>query len=115
GKYSTWMRSIDASEYRSKRVRITATLKTLGATRRVDFWARAQAKASPPDGQGLGGDWQALPADSEWREDVIVMDVPPDTARLQYGVGIAGPGKVWIETTKLDVVGQDVPLTHGRN
>jgi hypothetical protein len=112
GKYGTWMRSIDAGEYRSKRVRITATLKTEGATRRVDFWARAQAKTSPGDGPGLGGDWKQLPPDSGWRQDVIVMDVPPETARLQYGVGVAGPGKVWLESAKLEIVGPDVPVTH---
>jgi hypothetical protein len=111
GKYGTWMRSIDAGAYRSKRVRITATLKTQGATKRVDFWARAQAKTSPGDGPGLGGDSKQLPADSSWRQDVIVMDVPPETDQLQYGVGVAGPGKVWIESTKLEIVGQDVPLT----
>src|SRR5689334_4204620 len=36
GKYGTWMRHVDASEYRAKRVRISATIKTEGATRRVD-------------------------------------------------------------------------------
>jgi hypothetical protein len=114
GRYGTWMRSIDAAEYRSKRVRITATLMTQGASRRVDFWARAQGKTSPSDGPGLGYDAKYLAADSGWIEDVIVMDVPADTARLQYGVGVAGPGKVWIESTRLEVVGQDVPLTQGR-
>jgi hypothetical protein len=114
GKYGTWMRSIDAGQYRAKRVRITATIKTAGATRRVDFWARAQAWDSPGDGPGLGGDWQKLPADSDWKEDSIVMDVPAETALLQYGVGVAGPGKVWLESTKVEVVGQDVPITQGR-
>src|SRR2546430_5077 len=46
GKYATWMRHIDGSWYREKRVRITARFKTQGATRRVDFWARAQGQDS---------------------------------------------------------------------
>src|SRR5262249_20677339 len=69
GKYATWMRHIDASDYRAKRVRITATLKTQGANERVDFWARAQAKDSPGDGPGLGGDWENLPPDSDWMQN----------------------------------------------
>jgi hypothetical protein len=111
GKYGTWMRQVDATDYRGKRVRITASVRTQGATRRVDFWARAQAKDSPGDGSGLGGDWQQLPPDSEWIEKEIVLDVPMKTDRIEYGVGVAGPGKVWLESAKVEAVGSDVPLT----
>jgi hypothetical protein len=114
GRYGTWMRHIDATEYRGKRVRISANLKTEGATRRVDFWARAQAQDSPGDGPGLGGDHHDLPHDSDWSPNTLVMDVPVETAWLEYGVGVAGPGKIWIENAKLEVVGNDVPLTLGQ-
>jgi hypothetical protein len=111
GAYGTWMRHIDAADYRGKRVRISASLKTEGATRRADFWARAQAKDSPGDGSGLGGDHQDLPHDSDWTPSAIVMDVPSETAWLEYGVGVAGPGRIWLDGAKLEVVGNDVPLT----
>jgi len=114
GKYATWMRHVDASDFRAKRVRITATTRTQGATRRVDFWARAQAVDSPGDGHWLGGDSKHLPPDSAWQVDAIVMDVPTETKWLEYGVGVAGPGKVWLQSAKLELVGPDVPLTHGR-
>lgn len=113
GHYGTWMRQVEAADYRGKRVRITATVRTRGATRRVDFWARVQAKDSPSDGGGLGGDSEKLPADSEWTQDTIVLDVPPAADRIEYGVGIAGPGTLWLESAKLDVVGADVPVSRG--
>jgi hypothetical protein len=111
GGYGTWMRHVDAGDYKGKRVRITASVKTQGATQRVDFWARAQGERSPSDGQGLGGDWRALPADSGWVQEVIVLDVPAETAFLEYGVGVAGPGKVWLESAKVEAVGADVAAT----
>jgi hypothetical protein len=86
-------------------------LRTEGATRRVDFWARAQAKDSPSDGSGLGGEWRKLPSTSDWIDDTIVLDVPEETDSLQYGVGVAGPGQVWLEKVRMEVVSNDVPLT----
>jgi hypothetical protein len=111
GKYGTWMRHVPAADYRGKRVRVTATLRTQGATRRVDFWARAQAKDSPGDGLGLGGDRESLPADADFASHAIVLDVPADAEWLEYGIGLAGPGRIWLESTKVETVGGDVPVT----
>jgi hypothetical protein len=111
GKYGTWMRVVDAAQYRGKRVRLSAYTKTEGATQRADFWARVQAADSPPDGSGLGGKWTNLPALSDWRHQEIVLDVPAEGAQVQYGVGVAGPGKLWVDDAKLEVVGNDVPAS----
>ncbi len=114
GKYGTWMRSIDAAPYRGKRVRLSAYTKTEGASRRADFWARIQAADSPGDGSGLGGQWIRLPASSDWARSEIVLDVQAAGTMIQYGVGVAGPGKLWVDSAKLEVVESSVPVTNGR-
>jgi hypothetical protein len=106
---------IDPGAARGRRVRLTATVRTEGATARADFWARAQAKDSPADGHGLGGEWRSLPVNSDWIDDTIVLDVPEETASLQYGVGVAGPGRVWLDHVRMEVVGPEVPLTSPSN
>jgi hypothetical protein len=113
GRWGTWLRSIDAAPYRGKRVRLSAYARTEGATKRAAFWARVQAVDSPPDGVGLGGHWMRLPATSDWTRVEIVLDVPPAGSLLQYGVGIAGPGKLWFDAINLEIVGNDVPVTLG--
>jgi hypothetical protein len=112
GKYGTWLRSIDAAPYRGKRVRLSAYTKTEGAIQRADFWARVQAADSPSDGSGLGAQWIRLPATSGWEHLEIVLDVNPAGTMLQYGVGVAGPGKLWVDAPKLEIVAADVPPTH---
>ncbi len=114
GKYGTWMRSIDAAPYRGKRVRLSAYTKTEGATKRADFWGRVQAADSPGDGSGLGGQWMRLPATSDWARTEIVLDVGVAGAMLQYGVGVAGPGRIWVDSPRLEIVGSDVAVTHGQ-
>lgn len=111
--YGTWMNVLFASPYAGKRVRISAYTRTAGATRRADFWARVQAKESPSDGEGLVGKFVALPASSEWQRTEIVFDVPRDAAWVHYGVGVAGPGMLWMDRAAVEVVGRDVPLTSG--
>jgi hypothetical protein len=111
GKYGTWMRRVAADAFRGKRVRITAILRTEGATRRADLWVRAQGQDSPGDGLGLAGDMRSLPADSDWSPHEAVIDVPATAAWLEYGAGIAGPGRLWVDGIKAEIVGKDVPLT----
>jgi hypothetical protein len=105
------MRHIDAMDFRSKRVRITARYRTQGASKRVDFWARAQGPDSPPDGPGLGGDSHHLLADTDWTEESLAFDVPAECAWLEYGIGIAGPGKIWLEAAKLEVIDKNTART----
>ena len=109
GRYATWMRQVNAERYRGKRIRITGTTKTANATARVDFWGRVQAKESPGDGSGLGGEWHKLPADSEWTSVGMLLDVPLSADRVEYGVGIAGPGRIWLDQAKVEVVGDAPP------
>lgn len=112
-RYGTWMRHIDATPYRGKRVRISTSVKTEGATKRVDVWSRTLRKDALGDGPGLGGDWKQLDATSDFVSRAMVFDVDEDSDFLQYGVGIAGPGRVWIGGVRIEVVGDDVPTTTG--
>ena len=114
GKYGTFMTAIAATPFIGKRVRVSAWTRTEGTTRRADFWARVQAEDSPGDGPGLGGDNQALGANADWTKHEIVMDVPADGSSVQFGVGIAGPGMLWVDDPKVEVVGNDVALTNKR-
>ena len=107
------MRVVDAAPMRGKHVRLSALTRTDGTTLRADFWARVQAVDSPGDGSGLGGKWIKLPASSDLTRHEVVLDVPARSASVQFGVGVAGPGVLWVDEPKLEVVGLDVPATSG--
>jgi hypothetical protein len=111
GNYGTYMTSVGAEKYAGKRVRVSAWTRTEGTSERADFWARVRAHDSRDDGPGLGGDDQPLGAGSDWTKHEIVMDVPERGDSIQFGVGIAGPGRLWVDDPKLEVVGSDVAVT----
>lgn len=112
--YGTLMQAFVPNDYLGKRVRLTAYIKTEGATGRVDFWARVQAASSPADGMGLGGGHYDLPERSDWTKYEMVFDVPEAGTSLQFGVGLDGPGKVWIDDVKLEEVPKNTPIVNGR-
>jgi hypothetical protein len=110
--YATLMKVVDPTPYLGKRVRIEMDVRTQGASGRRDIWSRVQAKSSPGDGAGLGGSWETLPETSDWQRRSIVVDVPLNGASLHYGVGIAGPGELWVDNDVITVVDANVPLTN---
>jgi len=109
--YGTLMQSIAADRYRGKRLRMTAFVKGQGITGRGDLWLRVQAAYSPGDGPGLGGGSCRLAHSFAWKSCELVFDVPEAGEAIQLGIGLAGPGTVWLDQVSLDEVARDVPVT----
>jgi hypothetical protein len=109
--YGTLMQSVPASAFRGKRLRMTAQVKGEGVEARGDLWLRVQAVYSPGDGPGLGGGACSLAHSFAWRPCELVFDVPDAAEEIQLGLGLAGPGTLWLDRVTLDEVPRDVPVT----
>jgi hypothetical protein len=46
-----------------------------------------------------------------WQRYEVVLDVPKDATSISFGVLLTGGGEVWLNSTKFDVVGDDIPVT----
>jgi len=110
--YGTLMQSFRADDYRGKRLRMTAQVKGREITGRGDLWLRVQAVDSPGDGPGLGGAACKLSASFDWKPCELVFEVPEEGDAIELGVGLGGPGTIWVDDVRLEAVGSDVPLTH---
>ena len=42
---------------------------------------------------------------SDWTQYDVVLDVAPDAADVAFGLLLDGPGQVWIDDAKFEVVG----------
>jgi hypothetical protein len=113
GRYGTMMQEFSAEKYRGQRVRGVVWVKAEGVTGRGDFWIRAQGPDSPGDGPGLAGTSKQLESDAGWRRYQSVIDVPKEARAIDFGVGIAGPGRVFIDDASFDVVDRSTPLDDG--
>jgi hypothetical protein len=110
-RYATYMTEFDAAAFRGRRVRASVWVRTDGVTSRGDFWVRAQPQGAAVDAPGLAHGSQRLLPTADFTRYEVVVDVPPGTGRLELGLGIAGPGELWMDGVRVELVGAAVAPT----
>lgn len=115
GKFGGMMQSISANAYANQRVRLNGWVKTEDANDGGGhLWLRIDGKDAGP-GRSLGFDnmdGRAPKGTTDWQDYSIVLDVPADAARLNYGFFVSGKGKMWVNGVTITPVGSDVPTTN---
>jgi hypothetical protein len=108
--YGVALQHVSPKPWLGKRLRISAFIQTDNVVARGDFWARAQGADSPPDGPGLSWATTALRPTSAWARYELVLDIPLTAVALQFGAGIQGPGRLWIDDVTIETVSLTTPL-----
>jgi hypothetical protein len=97
GAYATFMTTLDARPFRGRRAHAIVFVRTQGVTGRGDAWLRVQGIDSPADGPGMATSITRLAANAEFTRTELMVDVPVDAASVQLGVGLGGPGMLWMD------------------
>ncbi|MFB5674164.1 helix-turn-helix domain-containing protein [Paenibacillus terreus] len=111
-QFATMMQMFKAGYYLGKRIRLSAFVKT----REVDegytgLWMRVDTAA----GDILQFDNMSnrqLKGTLDWNHYSIVLDVPPQSAAISFGVLLAGRGQVWVDRFSFEEVPETVPSTN---
>jgi hypothetical protein len=105
-----------ADEYREKRVRFSAFVKThetgnaearSGAGLFLSAFGRDRFLAAANMSNRM------LKGSTEWTRYEEVLDIPKDTVLLRVGITLRGPGQLWLDDVRMEIVGKDVPSTGG--
>jgi hypothetical protein len=116
GGFGTLMQTIDAAEYRGKRLRFSAQVKAAGITSWAGLWMRIDGPA-PPESQVpamLGFDNMGnrpIKGTADWKRSEVVLDVPPEAKAIAFGILLGGSGQAWIDELQLLPVGPEIPVT----
>jgi hypothetical protein len=102
GNYATFMTSLDAAPMRGRRAHAVVWVRTEGVTSRGDVWLRAQGAGSAPDGPGLATSLTKLAASGDFTPYELRIDVPDEATTVQLGLGLAGPGMLWMDGVKVE-------------
>ena len=107
-EWGTLMQQIAADNYRGKRVRFSAQVRT----RAVTSWAGLWMRVDRPGGDMVlyNSSDRPIRGTADWQQKSVVLDVAPDASVIAFGVINEGTGQVWIDDLKLEVVGNDVPV-----
>jgi hypothetical protein len=109
GGFGTIMQSIEATNYRGRRVRFSAMIRGheiagwAGTWLRVDTTSRDQVLDNMND--------RPLRETTGWTPAANVLDVGEDAVSVHFGVLLAGAGALDLATPRFEVVGPDVPVT----
>lgn len=107
--FATLSQGIDAGDYRGKRVRFSAYLRTEDASKAM-LWLRVDDGAHKAVTMDNMED-RPVRGTVAWQPYALVQDVPDNAESVVFGVLLENKGEVWISAPRLEVVGKDVPLT----
>jgi hypothetical protein len=109
GTFGTYMQMIDAAEYRGKRVRMTAQVRTQDVQDWAGLWMRVDLGQKPTAFDNMQN--RPLKGTTDWVPVSIVLDVDAKATGLAFGILLAGRGAAWIDDLTFNVVGPEVPTT----
>jgi pimeloyl-ACP methyl ester carboxylesterase/DNA-binding SARP family transcriptional activator len=123
--FATLMQTIRADDYRGKRIRLAAYVKSRGVAKEaVGLWLRVEGEGgslgfhSTARGK-LTTNGRTQPPDStrhstDWTLQSVVLDVPTNAIGIAFGLTLSLTGEAWIDDASLEVVNAGVPVTSRR-
>lgn len=102
--YALLAQKISAADYRGRRVRLSAYLRSEEVRGRTGLWLRVDG----PQGEVLFFDNmrdRPLVGDLEWSRFTLECEVAPEAVELHYGLLLQGSGRAQIDELKLEVLG----------
>jgi hypothetical protein len=109
--YGTFMQAFGAQDFRGKRLRFSAAVRTQA----VDGWAGLWMRVEGPDPkQPLAFDnmqSRALVGTTGCRRYDVVLDVPKEATTIMAGLIMSGTGQAWLDNVRFEVVDASVKVT----
>jgi hypothetical protein len=107
--FGTLMQSIQAEQYRGKKIRFGGMVKSDEVVDWAGLWMRIDRGKDVVAFDNMQN--RAIKGTAAWQRYEVVLDVPKDATSISFGVLLTGGGEVWLNSAKFDIVGDDAPVT----
>jgi hypothetical protein len=108
--FGTLMQTISAEQYQGNRVRLSGLVKSEEVTGWAGLWMRVDKGKEVVAIDNMQG--RAIKGTTGWQRYEVVLDVPKDATGVAFGILLTDTGQVWLNSTKLQIVGAEVPTTN---
>lgn len=108
--FVTLMQMFSAEKYASKRLRLSAFVKSENTTGWAGLWMRVDDR----NGEMLKFDnmqGRPITGTAEWNAYQVVLDIPPSAHAIAFGILLSGGGQVWVDRFRFDEVDERTPTT----
>jgi hypothetical protein len=103
------MQSINAQQYKGNKVRLSGLVKSEEVTGWAGLWMRVDKGTEQLSLDNMQN--RPIRGTTGWQRFYVVLDVPKDATGISFGILLSGPGQVWLNSMKFEIVGLDVPTT----
>src|SRR5687768_2982259 len=108
--FGTLMQTSQPGQYSGRRIRLSGWVKSEKVTDWAGLWLRIDGASDKVLGfDNMQG--RPIKGTTDWTRYEIVLDVPPDTVRLAFGLMLTGRGQVWMDDLSFEVVTTSVNTT----
>lgn len=109
--FATMMQQFKAVKYVGKRIRLSSFIKTKEVETFASMWMRVD-NAYEDVLQFDNMSNRPIKGTTNWNRYSIVLDVPPGSAVISFGIILSGRGQVWADQFTFEEVGKDVETTN---
>ncbi len=109
--FGTLMQMFKADDYRNKRMRFSAVVKSAGIEEWAGLWMRIDGQKQ---GETLAFDNmqnRPIQGTTDWQKYEVCLDVPQESVCVAFGLLLAGKGQAWLSEVELEAVSAEVPTT----
>ncbi len=103
------MQDFSADKYAGKRIRLRANVKAQGVRSWAGLWMRVDKQSTSVAFDNMQD--RPITGTTGWQNYAVVLNVPQDATGIFFGVLLTGPGTVWLNSVKVEVVGSEIPAT----
>jgi hypothetical protein len=107
--FGTLMQSIQAEQYKRKKVHLSGLVKAEEVVGWAGLWMRVDRGRDAIALDNMHN--RPIKGATGWKQYEVVLDVPQDATGISFGSLLDGAGEVWLNSAKFDVVGAAVPVT----
>jgi hypothetical protein len=105
--FGTLMQTISSEQYQGNRVRLSGLVKSEEVTSWAGLWMRVDKGKEMLAFDNMQK--RAIKGTTGWQHYEVILQVPKDATAVSFGILLNGAGQVWLNSTKLEIVGVDVP------
>lgn len=103
--FGTLMQSCNAKNYLGKKIKMTAYVKSQNVAGWSGLWLRVDSKTSKKPLSFDNMSNRSIKGTTDWKKYEIILDVPLESSKLNYGLLINGTGKVWFDQLNIEIIG----------
>jgi hypothetical protein len=109
--FGTIMQTMSALKHRGQRLRLKAAVRSESVERWAGVWMRVDGKGK----RVLSFDnMQDRPINGtrDWHDVEIVLNVPPESESISFGILLAGRGTVWLDNVRFEDAAGELVTSH---